>query len=72
MIAPPLAVGDGAMGFRAALEDVYARTCQQRCGVHKSANVVNSDVRYQMPFPPISAGRGVLDQQVSSVGLNFL
>jgi len=34
MNAPDLAVGDGAMGFWAALEEVYGETCQQRCWMH--------------------------------------
>ena len=37
-----LAVGDGAMGFRAALEEVCPGTRQQRCWMHKTANVLNS------------------------------
>jgi len=37
-----LAVGDGAMGFWAALEEVYPGTRQQRCWMHKTANVLNS------------------------------
>ena len=36
-----LAVGDGALGFWAALEEVYPETRQQRCWVHKMANVMN-------------------------------
>jgi len=39
--APKLAVGDGAMGFWAALEEIFPTTRQQRCWVHKSANVLN-------------------------------
>lgn len=38
---PELAVGDGALGFWAALEEVYPRTRHQRCWVHKTANVLN-------------------------------
>ena len=41
MNAPDLAVGDGAMGFWAALEEVYGETCQQRCWMHKTMNVLN-------------------------------
>ena len=41
MNAPRLAVGDGAMGFWAALEEVYGQTRQQRCWTHKTANVLN-------------------------------
>lgn len=40
-IAPELAVGDGALGFWAALDEVYPNTRQQRCWVHKTANVLN-------------------------------
>ena len=36
-----LAVGDGAMGFWAALEEVFPRTRAQRCWVHKTLNVLN-------------------------------
>jgi len=40
--APPkLAVGDGALGFWAALAEVYPETRHQRCWVHKVANVLN-------------------------------
>ncbi len=40
-IAPELAIGDGAMGFWAALSEVYGTTKHQRCWVHKTANVLN-------------------------------
>ena len=38
---PSLAVGDGALGFWAALGEVYPTTRTQRCWVHKMANVLN-------------------------------
>lgn len=41
MNSPDLAVGDGAMGFWSALEEVFGKTRQQRCWVHKTANVLN-------------------------------
>jgi putative transposase len=41
MIPPRLAVGDGALGFWAALGEIYPATRQQRCWVHKTANVLN-------------------------------
>ena len=41
MNPPKLAVGDGAMGFWAALDEVYPDTKQQRCWVHKTMNVLN-------------------------------
>ena len=40
-IGPQLAVGDGALGFWNALAKVYGDTRQQRCWVHKTANVLN-------------------------------
>jgi len=40
-IPAKLAVGDGALGFWAALEEVYPETRHQRCWVHKVANVLN-------------------------------
>ncbi len=41
VIPPKLAVGDGALGFWAALREVYPSTREQRCWVHKTANVLN-------------------------------
>ena len=41
MNGPELAIGDGAMGFWAALEEVYPETRQQRCWMHKTMNVLN-------------------------------
>ena len=38
---PKLAVGDGALGFWAALRRVYPTTREQRCWVHKMANVLD-------------------------------
>ena len=40
-IAPDLAVGDGALGFWKAIEEVFPSTRHQRCWVHKAANVLN-------------------------------
>lgn len=39
---PLLAVGDGAMGFWAALEEVFPATRTQRCWFHKMGNVLNA------------------------------
>jgi putative transposase len=39
---PLLATGDGAMGFWAALDEVWPQTRQQRCWVHKTLNVLNA------------------------------
>jgi transposase-like protein len=40
-IAPDLAIGDGALGFWKAIEEVFPSTRHQRCWVHKTANVLN-------------------------------
>jgi len=41
-IEPKLAIGDGALGFWAALREVFPTTREQRCWVHKTANVLNN------------------------------
>ena len=41
MNSPRLAVGDGAMGFWGALDEIYPETRHQRCWVHKTRNVLN-------------------------------
>ena len=38
---PKLAIGDGALGFWAAIGEVYPATATQRCWLHKSQNVLN-------------------------------
>ena len=38
---PRLAVGDGALGFWSALRKIFPETKEQRCWVHKTANVLN-------------------------------
>jgi putative transposase len=40
-IAPEIAIGDGALGFWKALDEIYPGTRHQRCWVHKTANVLN-------------------------------
>jgi transposase-like protein len=40
-VAPELAIGDGALGFWKAVEEIFPRTRHQRCWVHKTANVLN-------------------------------
>jgi transposase-like protein len=42
MRAPVVAVGDGALGFWAALRDVFPETKEQRCWVHKCANILDA------------------------------
>lgn len=47
--APELAVGDGALGFWKALEEVFPGARHQRCWVHKIANVLNSFPKSMQP-----------------------
>jgi len=39
--APLLAIGDGALGFWKALRDVWPQAAEQRCWVHRTANVLD-------------------------------
>jgi transposase-like protein len=39
--SPKVATGDGALGFWAALREIYSATREQRCWVHKTANILN-------------------------------
>jgi putative transposase len=41
VIDPKLAIGDGALGFWKAIKQVYPKTREQRCWVHKMANVLD-------------------------------
>jgi len=40
-IAPKIAVGDGALGFWKAVDEVFPGTRHQRCWLHKTANLLN-------------------------------
>ena len=42
MRAPVVAVGDGALGLWKALGDVFPETVEQRCWVHKIANILDA------------------------------
>jgi putative transposase len=42
MRAPELAIGDGALGFWAAVRDVFPETAHQRDWVHKTMNVLDA------------------------------
>lgn len=39
--APKMAIGDGALGFWKALDEVFPQTKRQRCWVHKTANILD-------------------------------
>jgi len=63
--APELATGDGALGFWKALQEVYGTTRQQRCWVHKTANVLN-----KLPKALQSKAKSDLQQIWMAEGLN--
>lgn len=46
---PKLATGDGSLGFWLALAKVFPATRQQRCWVHKTANVLDKLPKGQQP-----------------------
>ena len=48
-IAPEIAVGDGALGFWKALDEIYPGTRHQRCWLHKIGNVLNKVVKSVQP-----------------------
>lgn len=49
MRAPRVATGDGALGFWAAMRDVWPTTLEERCWVHKIANVLDKLPRSIQP-----------------------
>jgi transposase-like protein len=49
MRAPVLAAGDDALGFWAALREVFPETAEQRCWFHKTANVLGALPRSAHP-----------------------
>ena len=56
-MGPRLAVGDGALGFWAALREVYPGCREQRCWVHKTANVLD-----KMPKSVQGKAKGMLHE----------
>ena len=48
-IGPKLSVGDGGLGFWAALDEVYPETKRQRCWVHKTANILDKLPKSMQP-----------------------
>src|SRR5438045_4248166 len=49
IVAPKIAVADGALGFWKALGELWPTTREQRCWVHKTANVLNKLPKSQQP-----------------------
>ncbi len=49
VLAPKVAIGDGALGFWKALRQVFGATRVQRCWVHKTANILNKLPKSMQP-----------------------
>ena len=48
-VRPELAIADGALGFWKAASEVWPKTSEQRCWVHKTANVLAKLPKSQQP-----------------------
>lgn len=81
-IAPDIAVGDGALGFWKALDEVFPGTRHQRCWVHKTANVLNkvplsvqanmkTDLREIYGAPTRSAAEMAIDVFAEKYGAKY-
>ena len=81
-IAPDIAVGDGALGFWKALDEVFPGTKHQRCWVHKTANVLNkvplsvqanmkTDLREIYGAPTRSAAEMAIDVFAEKYGAKY-
>ena len=49
VIEPKLAIGDGALGFWKAVRPIWSATAEQRCWVHKTANVLDKRPKSVQP-----------------------
>ena len=81
-IAPELAVGDGALGFWTALDEIYPGPRHQRCWVHKIANVLNkvprsvpaamkADLREVPGAPTRAAAEAAIDVFAEKYGAKY-
>ena len=81
-LAPEIAVGDGAIGFWRAIDEVFPGTRHQRCWLHKTANVLNkvpksvqqamkADLREIHGAPTRAAAEAALDVFVEKYGAKY-
>ena len=81
-IAPDLAIGDGALGFWKAIDEVFPGTRHQRCWVHKTANVLNkvalavqvnmkADLREIYGAPTRAAAEAAIDAFADKYGAKY-
>ena len=81
-IPPDLAVGDGALGFWKAIDEVFPSTRHQRCWVHKTVNVLNkvalsvqvkmkADLREIYGAPTRAAAEAAIDGFADKYGAKY-
>src|SRR2546430_2943649 len=81
-IAPEIAVGDGALGFWKALDEVFPGTRHQRCWVHKTVNVLDKvplsvqanmkkDLREVYGAPTRAAAEAAIDVFADKYGAKY-
>ena len=81
-IAPDLAIGDGALGFWKAIDEVFPGTRHQRCWVHKTANVLNkvalavqvkmkADLREISGAPTRATAEAAIDAFAAKYGVKY-
>ena len=81
-LAPEIAVGDGALGFWHALDEIFPGTRHQRCWQHKTANVLNKvpksvqsamkvDLREIHGAPTHAAAEAAMDVFVEKYGAKY-
>ena len=61
---PKLAIGDGSLGFWAALDEVFGQTKRQRCWVHKTANILDK-------MPKVYPVQGKINDTRDVCGSNY-
>jgi len=80
--APKLAIGDGSLGFWIALQEEYGPVAQQRCWVHKTANILDKMLKsvqgkvkqliHEIYLAPArKAALAAYDQFISSYQIKF-
>lgn len=81
-IQPKLAIGDGALGFWAAIRKTMPQTAEQRCWVHKTANILNklpkslqskakSDLHEIWMSPTSKQANKVFDEFLEDYGVKY-
>ena len=79
---PLLAVGDGAMGFWGAINEVFPDTRHQRCWLHKTVNILNAlpatlqskakaDLKQIWMAPTAKAADQAFERFVASYGAKY-